>query len=881
MMLNAGSKLGPYEIIAAAGAGGMGEVYRARDTRLDRTVAIKILPEAFAADPSRLRRFEQESRSVAALNHPNILAIYDVGMNDASPYLVMEYLEGKTLRERLNESALPVSRAVDLAQQIARGLAAAHERGIVHRDLKPENIFLTRDGHAKLLDFGLAKPLANAADATVGGSTTTPGVVLGTAGYMAPEQVRGENVDQRADIFSFGAVLYEMLGGKRAFNGDSSVEIMAAILKAEPPEFDPTLKVSPGLDRVVRHCLEKNPSDRFQSARDLTFALGALSGSDVSSAQRAIPAATWRNRWLPWAIAAGLACVTLAALAFLFLRSGTEQKRRMQFAIPVQGEVAYFATSADGEMLAYVSPDEKTGIGVLYIQRVGDASATRLDGTEGATYPFWSPDHKFLAFFADSHLKKIPVTGGVPQSLASAPMARGGSWGTKDVIIYAPDVGGMLWRVNADGTGNANLSQPYYDRDLDASHRFPAFLPDGEHFVFWAGNFNQLPDDKVTGIYISSLSAKTKKLVVLCRSSAGYAGNSLYYADDEGVLRAQPIDRDGNQKGEARVVAERVGRYPSTYLSAFSVSTAGTVIYGVGAGAPLSQLTWYDRNGKQVGAVGDPSVQANPSLSPDNSQVAIDIIDEKTNNVDVWLENVEHGTMTRFTYDPAEETNGVWSPDGSMLAYRNAGQRQLVIKKTRGFEQARPLITRNIEAVSDMDPTAWTVDGKQILTTSQPIEGGSVLDLVTMDGKYSTILPGPAERQNGQFSPNGKWLAYGSNETGEWEIYATPFPNVGGKIQISRGGGKEPRWNRNGKEIFYLGPKNMLTAVSVSDDGGTLSTGTPETLFQLNGRAPVSSTDLFTYDVTKDGQRFLVNRYLKPGTVPPLNIVFNATEGAR
>ena len=880
MALSTGTRLGPYEIVAPAGAGGMGEVYRARDTRLDRTVAIKVLPEAFAADPSRLRRFEQESRSVAALNHPNILAIYDVGMNDGSPYLVMEYLEGKTLRERLNESALPVSRAVELAQQIARGLAAAHERGIVHRDLKPENIFLTRDGHAKLLDFGLAKPLASAADATVGGSSsTTPGVVLGTAGYMAPEQVRGENVDPRADIFSFGAVLYEMLGGKRAFNGDSSVEIMAAILKAEPPEFDPAIKISPGLDRVVRHCLEKNPADRFQSARDLTFALGALSGSDVSSAQRALPGFPSQSRWLPWGIAA-LACISVVVLALVLGLHGNSA-RRMQFAIPVQGEVAYFAISADGEMLAYVSPDEKTGIGVLYIQRVGDASATRLDGTEGATYPFWSPDHKFLAFFADSHLKKVPVTGGVPQTLASAPVARGGTWGTKDVIIYAPDVGGMLWRVNADGTDNANLSQPFYDGDRDASHRFPAFLPDGEHFVFWAGNFNQLPDDKVTGIYLASLTAKTKKLIVLCRSSAGYSGNSLYYVDDEGVLRALPIDRDGNQKGEARVVAQRVGRYPSTYLSAFSVSTAGTVIYGLGTGAPMSQLTWYDRSGKQVGTVGDPSVQANPTLSPDNSQVAIDIIDEKTNNVDVWLENVEHGTMTRFTYDPAEETNGVWSPDGSTLAYRNAGQRQLIIKKTRGFEQGQPLITRKREAFSDMDPNAWTPDGKQVLTTSQPIEGGSVLDLITMDGRFTTILPGPAERQNGQFSPNGKWLAYASNETGEWEIYATPFPNVGGKIQISRGGGKEPRWNHNGKEIFYLGPKNMLTAVSINDDGGTLSIGTPQTLFQLNGRAPISSTDLFTYDVTKDGQRFLVNRYLRPASVPPLNIVFNATDGTR
>jgi eukaryotic-like serine/threonine-protein kinase len=877
MALTTGNRLGPYEILATAGAGGMGEVYRARDTRLDRTVAIKVLPEAFAADASRLRRFEQESRSVAALNHPNILAVYDVGMNDGAPYLVTEYLEGKTLRERLTEGALPVSKAVDLSQQIARGLAAAHERGIVHRDLKPENIFLTRDGHAKLLDFGLAKPLTAAADATVG-SSTTPGVVLGTAGYMAPEQVRGENVDQRADIFSFGAVLYEMLGGKRAFNGDSSVEIMTAILKSEAPEFETTVKVSPGLDRIVRHCLEKNAADRFQTARDLGFALGALSGTDTSSAQRALPDAS-RSRGLLW-IALSAACVTLAVAALLLAHRSTAA-RRMQFAIPVEGEVAYFSVSADGEMLAYVSPDENTGIGVLYVQRIGDTAATRLDGTEGATYPFWSPDHKYVAFFANSHLKKVPVSGGIPQLLANASNARGGSWSTKDVIVYAPDAGGPLWRVNPDGTNHANLSQAYYGNQFEASQRFPTFLPDGEHFLFWAGNFNQQPDDKVSGIYISSLSAKTKKLIALCRSSAGYSNRSVYYADDQNVLRAVPIDKNGNVTGETRVIAGQVGRYPSTYLSAFSVSDAGTIVYGIGAGAPLSQLTWYSRSGKDVGTLGEPAVIANPSLSPDNAWVAVDLIDLKTKSIDIWLENVAHGTMSRFTFDPSEETNAVWSPDGSIIAYRSAGSTQVQIKKTHGVEPPQNIFHRTQEAADDTLPTGWTPDAKQLIATAQPITGGSVVNLLGLNGKMTTLLPGPSEQTNGQLSPDGKWLLYASKESGEWEIYATPFPNVGGKIQISRGGGTEPRWNRNGKEVFYLAPKNMLTSISVSNEGGTLSTGSPQMLFQLDGRAPISSTDLFTYDVAKDGQRFLVNRYLKPASLPPLNIILNATETTR
>jgi Tol biopolymer transport system component len=846
-------------------------------------VAIKVLPEAFAADANRLKRFEQESRSVAALNHPNILAVYDVGVNgsaeNSSPYLVTEFLEGKTLRERLDEGAMPVSRAVDFAQQVARGLAAAHERGIVHRDLKPENIFLTRDGHAKILDFGLAKPLANAADATMG-STTSPGVVLGTAGYMAPEQVRGEAVDPRADIFSFGAVLYEMLGGKRAFNGDSSVEIMANILKAEPPDFDASVKVSPGLDRIVRHCLEKNPADRFQTARDLGFALGALSGTDSSgSGAQKVLAGPSRNRGMLW-MALSLACVTLAILALLFVRHGASPSR-MQFAIPMQGEVAYFNVSADGEMLAYVSPDETTGIGMLYVQRVGDPEAKKLEGTEGATYPFWSPDDKYVAFFADSHLKKIAVTGGVPQILATASSARGGSWGAKDVIVYAPEVGGMLWRINADGTGNTNLSRAYYGGEQEASQRFPAFLPDGEHFLFWAGNFNQLPDDKVSGLYLSSLSAKTKQLVILCRSSVGYSSGSLYYADDQNVLRAVPIDNAGKIIGESRVVAGQVGRYPSTFLGAFTVANNGTLVYGVATGAPMSQLTWYDRAGKQLGTLGDAAVLANPSLSPDNNWVAVDLIDLKSKSIDIWLENVAHGTMSRFTFDPAEETNATWSPDGNTIAYRSGGSNQLLTKLVRGLAPPQNVIHRHVENAADFVPTDWTPDGKQIITTTQPIAGGLIVDLVDLDGKVTNFLPGPAERSNGQISPNGKWVIYSSNESGDWEIYATPFPGAGGKIQISRGGGTEPRWNRNGKEIFYLGPKNLLTAVSVNDEGGTLTTGTPQPLFQLDGRAPISSTDLFTYDVANDGKRFLVNRYLKPASVPPLNIVLNATEPAR
>ena len=845
-------------------------MYRARDTRLDRVVAIKVLPEGFAADAGRLRRFEQESRSIAALNHSNIVAVYDVGLHEGSPYLVMEFLEGKTLRERMNEGALPVGKAVELAQQIARGLAAAHERGIIHRDLKPENIFITRDATAKLLDFGLAKPAANAAAAAdvTAGSATSPGVVMGTAGYMSPEQVRGEAVDHRADIFAFGAVLYEMLGGKRAFSGDTSVEVMTAILKAEPPEFDPAVKISPGLDRIIRHCLEKNATDRFQTARDLSFALGALSGTDSSTAVRAAMQAKQHPKW-KWMVA-GLALVALVAVAAL-LSPPREPVHRMQFAVPVEGELAYFGISPDGEMLAYVAADS-SGMGALYVQQVGQPMAIRLDGTDGASYPFWSPDHKYVGFFADGKMKKIPAGGGVPQVLAKVTSARGGSWGSKGIIVYCPEAGGPLWRINADGTALTVITKDVFGPN-DASHRFPVFLPDGEHFLFWAGNFNELPNDKETGIYISSLAGKTKELVVSGRSSPGYSQGNVFYSDEQNALVALPIDSKGKVKGQPHVVAGLVGLYPSTYWGAFSVAANGTLIYGLGTGAPNSQLTWYDRAGKELSKLGEPGILANPTLSPDDALVTVDVADLKAKNIDVWIENVIHGTTSRFTFDPSEETNGVWSRDGSMIAFRSASTRRLAVKRAGGLENERVLITGG--QGGDTLPTSWTPDGKQIMVASQASTGGEDIDLVGLDGKTTPFLNGPASETDGQISPDGKWVIYASNESGDWEIYATTFPTPGGKIQISRGGGIEPRWRADGKEIFYIGPKNMLTAVSLNMEG-TLSTASPQPLFQLSGRAPVSSTDLYKYDVAKDGKRFLVNRYLQPANLPPLNIVLNA-----
>jgi eukaryotic-like serine/threonine-protein kinase len=890
MTLNSGTRLGPYEIDSLLGAGGMGEVYRARDTRLGRDVALKILPASFAGDGDRLRRFEQETHAVAALNHPNILAIYDVGHYNGSPFLVCELLEGESLRELLEGGALTPRKTIDYGVQVAQGLAAAHEKGIVHRDLKPENLFITREGRAKILDFGLAKlaqaPL-EAEGATMTHLRTSPGVVMGTASYMSPEQVRGEAVDCRTDIFALGAVLSEMLTGRRAFHRDTAAETMTAVLKDDLPEASGTQRViAPALDSIVRRCVEKSPAQRFQSAKDLSFALGVLSGSEPTSVARAAEAAPARApRWLCAAVAFGILAIA-AVLGWLFSRpeAAKGHKVRMEFSIPVPGEVTQPAISLDGKLLAFVSPDEKTGIPMLFVQRVGTPVATEVAATEGASYPFWSPDDAEVGFFARDKLQKVAIAGGSPRILAKASYARGASWGEKNVILFAPDVGGPIWRVNSDGSH----AEPFTDKLLATgqdSHRWPLFLPDGEHFLFLKARFGSEEDGRASGIYLGSLSGKDLTLLINIRSNPGYAEGNLLYVDDKKSLVAVPLDLSkGSISGDARVIVEKVAYQPSVYRAAFTAAADGTVIYNRNSMGAQSVLTWFDRAGRESGKVGQTSVQANPALSPEGDRVAVDITDLRENNLDIWIEDLKKGTNTRFTFDPAEETDGVWSPDGSSIAYRsNAGGLDVKIKKAHGLEPERMLLQAGADAkifgaadAYDLIPNSWTPDGKQLLcamqTTQQESQGSELVLVPVSGGTPTRFLASHSAKSNGQISADGKWVAYASDESGDWEVYVTTFPGAAGKWQISRAGGTEPRWRHDGKEIFYLGPTGVLMAVPV-DAGDTFSSGTPAELFQVRGRAPISSTDLFTYDVTRDGQRFLVNQYVKPAYVPPLTIV--------
>jgi Tol biopolymer transport system component len=893
MALTSGTKLDPYEIVSPLGAGGMGEVYRARDARLGRDVAIKILPESFANDADRLRRFEQEARAVAALNHPNILAVFDIGRYQGSPFLVSELLDGETLRAVLDRGPLPQRKAIDYGVQITHGLAAAHEKGIVHRDLKPENIFVTKDGRIKILDFGLAKlAQQNATDElTITGSHTAAGLVMGTAGYMAPEQVRGEAADPRTDIFAFGAVLYEMLSGVRAFRRDTAAETMTAVLKEEPPELsDPSRPVSPALDRIVRRCLEKSPEQRFQSARDLSFALSALTGSETSSAARAAASAPRRFPILLW-LGGAFALAAVAAVTWYVARRPAPNTR-MQFALAMPDEmsISHMALSRDGSMLVFVSPEENSDLPMLFVQRVGSADVTALPGTQGASFPFWSPDAAYVGFFARGKLQKIAIAGGPPQPLAGVLSARGGTWGSQNVIIFAPDTGSGLWQVDANGSGLAPVTQDMLTHDGRVqTHRWPVFLPDGKRFLFWAGNFANNKVDPVGGIYLGSLDGKEAKLVILCHSSFSYGTRDLVFADDQRQLVSVAFDPSSGQvSGNVTPIGNQVGFQPSTFWAAIAAAN-NTIIYNHGVGAAQSVLTWIDRSGKELSKIGEPGIVANPTLSPDGSRVAVDITDIKANNVDIWQESTSSAGNARFTFDPSEETTGVWSRDGSMIAYRAvvAAGSTIVSKPSSGLVREKQL--SRAASIDDFLANSWSLDGKQILITVQSSSHYYLALLPSTGGDFTPLLSGDAQtpsgggpvayaiksnETNGQISPDGKWIAYASDESGAWEIYVTSFPGAAGKWQVSRGGGSEPRWRGDGKELFYIAPSGMLMAVPVNAESN-FATGTPTPLFQIHGRATISSTDVFTYDVAKDGKRFLVNRYVKPDHVAPLTVLLN------
>ncbi len=842
MPLSPGDRLGPYEILSLIGAGGMGEVYKARDTRLDRIVALKLSKSEFTA------RFEREARTVGAFNHQNICQLYDVGPN----FLVMELIDGVPLK-----GPLPVEKAVAYAGQILDALDAAHRKGFTHRDLKPANVMVTKEG-IKLLDFGLAKRTTLPKhDDTTRAALTVDGQITGTLQYMAPEQLQGKDADARSDIFSFGCVLYEMLSGTHAFSGASAASVIAAILEREPEP----LQTTPPLDRVIRRCLAKDPGDRFQTARDLKYNLGLAMETPTVVGH----AATSRGK-LPWIVAtAAFALIAAAAILYAFHAiTAPAPETRLDIVTPPTNNPASFALSPDGRKIAYVATSD--GASRLWVRSLDSTSAQPLPDTEGALSPFWSPEGRSLGFFADFKLKRIDLAGGAPQSVVavSTPVVAQGAWSEEGVILYATNTSGPLFRVPASG-GQAVPATIL--RNGQSAHRTPRFLPGGRQFLFYATGTD-------SAIWLGSLDdGEPRRLTAIASgvdSPAEYLAPGWLVREKANVLVAQRLDPGrGQLSGEAITLAQGVGLDQTALRGSFSVSPSGLIAWRSGGGR--RQLIWFNRSGQEVGALGAPD-NFNlffPELSPDGKRVAITRGISGTR--DIWMQD---GTRaSRFTFGPADNLFEIWSPEGARVVFDSSrkGVYDFYQKPANGSGSEEVLL----QSTENKYPNSWSSDGRFILYSSAQNNGDLMVLPVSStekpgDRKPFPFLSTPFNEMQGTFSPDGKWVAYQSNESGRFEIYVRPFPGPGGQWQISTGGGTSPRWRADGKELYYLTPDNKLMAAVVVTQGATFNPGTPEALFQTHIQQSVQRQN---YDVARDG-RFLIDTELQD-TNEPIHLLLN------
>jgi Tol biopolymer transport system component len=873
MPLTPGTKLGPYEIQSPLGAGGMGEVYRARDTRLERTVAIKILPGHFSSDPLRRQRFEREAKTISGLNHPHICVLHDVGQQDGIDYLVMECVEGETLARRLEKGLLPLEQVLKYGAQVADALHKAHRSGVVHRDLKPGNIMLTPTG-AKLLDFGLAKPAASVAAAATltasakGSPVTEQGMIVGTFQYMSPEQVEGKELDERSDIFSLGAVLYEMLTGKAAFQGKSQYSVASAILEREPAPISVIKPMTPPvLDHVVKKCLAKAPDERWQNASDLAIELQWIAESGGATAGTVPLTAAGKGRerlsWLlTWALAVAL------IVGAIWWRNSKPPEQTMYFSAPFPFPARDLAVAPNGQTVALVAYWESAHRNVLWIYELGSPDARSLPGTEGATYPFWSADGRSIAFFADGKLKRLEVLGGQVQTLCDAPSGRGGTWSKDGVIVFTPDaqLGEGLYRVAASGGTPTPISKPDASRK-EQGHRWPQFLPDGTHYLYTAANFAGEKD--VNAIFVGSLDSTEKRFIVEASGNAAFVAPGYLLFPRERTLVAQRFDLGRfTLTGEPTVVFTDLQYEFKIRRAVYAVSDNGLLVAQAGSVVALSQPVWFDRKGKELGAVGKPDVYGNLSLAPNGRSVAVDKTDIASQNTDVWTYELQRESTKRLTFNPGIDSTSIWSPDGSRLVFAsNRGLHiDLYMKNSDGAQDEESIVHGDIDSM----PSDWSRDGKYILY----MQGKDLWFATFPDLKRSLFLKAPSIVRNGQFSPDGKWVAYASNESGKWEIYVTSFPEARGKWQLSSGGGEQPRWRGDGKELFYLSSDGRMMAAPVMI-GANFDHGTPVALFQATPRQPVSLTDRFVYDVSRDGQRFLINNQVKQTETAPMSIILN------
>jgi serine/threonine protein kinase len=877
--------LGQYTIVSKIGEGGMGEVWRARDPKLGRDVAIKVLPATLSADKDRLARFEQEAQAAGALNHPNILVIYHIGTHDGAPFIVSELLVGESLRERMAGNALPQRKATDYALQLARGLAAAHEKGIVHRDIKPDNVFITDDGRVKILDFGIAKLIGPVdgnqpqTEVPTRKVNTDPGTVMGTVGYMSPEQLKGQTVDHRSDIFSFGAILYEMLSGKRAFRGNSMAETISAILREDPPDLSETNKtVSRALERVVRHCLEKNPAERFHSARDLAFAIENLSGSAIISGQTTtIDAVTtgtentgnlriFRDAPMAWILAAVCIFGLLAALAVLYFNRATSYSHpaRLYFIPPpelsfndVQPDAAVI--SPDGQKIAFTATSAD-GKNMLYVRNLDSTEAKVLPGSENALEPFWSPDSRAIAYGSNGKLKRSDLSGSSAQVLCDAARVAGGAWSKEGVIVFAPDNRTPLWQVSAQGGEPKPVAMKIDDNDAER-HRYPCFMPDGRHFLFHRGR---------AGIWSGSLDSPEIKQILPDDSPVVYApqGYLIFFRND--ALVAQAFDA-AKLAVAGDAVPIIVGQANELGTRRFSVSD-NDVLISQGKWQRDYQLVWFDREGKQTGTIDAPmkiSIGQDPHISPDGKRLAV------KRDFNLWVIDLEKGTGLRITSTFSQVP--VWSPDGSRLAYIADGG--LTMKAANGSGEAETLVS------GASFPAEWSPDGRFIIFLRRGVKTRRDLWALPTSGdrKEYLLLNSPFDETSPQVSPNGRRLAYASDETGNYEIYVQSFSTDGklgaDKKRVSTTGGVLPVWRRDGSELFFVAADGQMMSSAVKTGGIEFEFAAPKPLFKTRIMAWVLG--FHEYDVSPDGQRFLIGTLIGETKAAPPTVILNWTAGLK
>jgi Tol biopolymer transport system component len=855
----------------------MGEVYRARDTKLGREVALKILPEAFALDPDRLARFKHEAQVLASLNHTNIAAIHgfedspSTGSGQAGVHaLVLELVEGPTLADRIAQGAMPLDEALPIARQIAEALEAAHEHGIIHRDLKPANVKLRPDGTVKVLDFGLAKTLERGAatsSMSMSPTLTSPaatgiGMILGTAAYMSPEQARGKIVDKRSDIWSFGCVLYEMLTGRRPFEGEDVTEVLARVLEREPNLTALPPEVPAAIGRLLRRCLEKDRKRRLPDigvARlEIDEALTAPAGGATPAVPR--PAAARRERLL-WAAAVLVAASAAGVGVFLRPSPVDAPEMRLQIVTPPGSPPSNFAISPDGQHVVYGGP------GRLWLRSLASEEARPLEGSTGGALPFWSPDSQSIAFFQAQQLKRIAIVGGTPQILTAAGSDWGGTWSAEGVILFAPAGTSPLFRIPA--TGGTPIEATRLTSPQQAGHRFPSFLPDGRRFLFFVTG-----TPAVQGVYLGSLDSTDATRVLESETAAVFTPPDYILFGRQDALFAQRVDPDSLERvGDPFLIAEDLMAHPNSAAGiALSSSLAGPVAYRASAETTRRQWTWFDRSGKQTGVVGEPGTALSNSvrLSPDGRTVATS---RRINgNIDIWLSEIARGVADRFTSNPAADVRVVWSPDGARIAFdsarRGIGRYDLYVADVANPGSETVLL----ESPENKNIWDWSPDGRFILYS---LINGATRDLwaLPLDGdrKPFPVTQTVFEESAGRFSPDGRWIAYTSNESGSTQVYVRPFPGPGRAVRISTSGGGAPHWRADGREIFYF-DGNQLMAAPVAAQPTGLDVSAPVMLFA----APAGRR---AYDVSRDG-RFLIDVSLDGAPNPPITILLN-WKGAR